>query len=169
MPPETQWICRWRLFSTSKHGHSQLIVFSGTQSDGDFPLGDRSHFYKLQPFATALYKLQGIPMLWQGQEFADNYNLPSSGPARVELRRDTHWEDYRHASVTAAQPEQYVMTLLNFADTAGTISVPFPKAGAWQEMIDADLRLLTISVAADGANQTVTVPSNYGQVFVWPA
>jgi hypothetical protein len=36
-------------------------------------------------------------------------------------------------------------------------------------MIDADLRLLTISVAADGANQTITVPSNYGQAFVWPA
>ena len=198
------------------HDHSQLIVFGGTQSDGFFPPGDRSRFYKLQPFAIALYTLQGVPMLWQGQEFADNYNLPSSGSARIGLRRDTHWEDFydeygaasfastagwdfsaattplcagrdsyyyylqslqgnqiiayhRHAAATATQPEQYVMTLLNFSDTAGTIDVPFPKAGTWQEMIDADLRLLTISVAADGANQTITVPSNYGQAFVWPA
>ena len=198
------------------HDHSQLIVFGGTQSDGEFPPGDRSHFYKLQPFAIALYTLQGIPMLWQGQEFADNYNLPSSGSARIGLRRDTHWEDFydeygaplirlyrrlgflrrnyaalrgrdsyyyylqslqnnqiiayhRHAAATAAQPEQYVMTLLNFSDTAGTINVPFPKAGTWQEMIDADLRLLTISVATDGATQTITVPSNYGQAFVWSA
>jgi maltooligosyltrehalose trehalohydrolase len=74
------------------HDHSQLIVFGGTQSDGPFPPGDRSRYYKLQPFAIALYTLQGIPMLWQGQEFADNYNLPSAGEARIGLRRDVHWE-----------------------------------------------------------------------------
>ena len=31
-------------------------------------------------------------MLWQGQEIADNYNLPDNGEARVHLRRDMHWE-----------------------------------------------------------------------------
>ena len=31
-------------------------------------------------------------MLWEGEEFADNYDLPSDGSARVNLRRDTHWE-----------------------------------------------------------------------------
>jgi len=155
-------------------------------------------------------------MLWQGQEFADSYNLPSSGSARIGLRRDTHWEyfydDYgvplirlyrrlglmrrtyralrsrdsyyyylqslqnnqiiayhRHASATATQPEEFVMVLLNFSDVPGTITVPFPKAGAWQEMIDADLRVQTITVAADGANQAITVPSNYGMAFVWEA
>jgi len=198
------------------HDHSQLIVFAGTQSDGFFPPGDRSRFYKLQPFAIALYTLQGVPMLWQGQEFADNYNLPGSGSARIGLRRDTHWEyfydDYgaslvrvyrrlgvlrrtyralrgresyyyylqslqgnqivayhRHAPATSTQPEEYVMVLLNFSDTAGTINLPFPKAGTWQEMVDADVRVQTITVAADGATQAITVPSNYGLAFVWPA
>jgi len=33
-------------------------------------------------------------------------------------------------------------------------------------MIDADVRVLTITVAADGASQTLTVPS-YGQAAVW--
>ena len=197
------------------HDHSQLIVFAGTQSDGFFPPGDRSRFYKLQPFAIALYTLQGVPMLWQGQEFADNYNLPGSGSARIGLRRDTHWEyfydDYgaslvrvyrrlgvlrrtyralrgresyyyylqslqgnqivayhRHAPATSTQPEEYVMVLLNFSDTAGTINLPFPKAGTWQEMVDADVRVQTITVAADGATQAITVPSNYGLAFVWP-
>lgn len=74
------------------HDHSQLIVCAGTEGDGLFPPGDRSLFYKLQPLIIALYTAQGVPMLWQGQEFADNYNLPDLGAARVGLRRDTHWE-----------------------------------------------------------------------------
>jgi len=56
--------------------------------------------------------------------------------------------------------------LVNFDDNAGTISVPFPKAGAWTEMLDADVRNLTLNVASAGAVQTITVPSNYGMIFV---
>ncbi|MGH9452497.1 MAG: alpha-amylase family glycosyl hydrolase [Terriglobia bacterium] len=198
------------------HDHSQLIVFAGTEPDGFFPPGDRSRFYKLQPFAVALYTCQGVPMLWQGQEFADNYHLPGGGSARVGLRRDMHWEyfydDYgsplvrlyrrlgllrrtygalrsresyyyyqqslqanriiayhRHAPATPSQPEEFALVLLNFSDAAGSISIPFPKAGTWQEMVDADIHAQTITVPADGAGQTITVPSNYGWVWVWTA
>ena len=73
------------------HDHSYLIAFTGTQPS-DAPLADRSKFYKLQPFAIALYTCQGTPMLWQGQEFAENYTLPESGDARVHFRRNVHWE-----------------------------------------------------------------------------
>ena len=31
-------------------------------------------------------------MLWQGQEFAENYKLPGSGNGRVCFRRDVNWE-----------------------------------------------------------------------------
>jgi maltooligosyltrehalose trehalohydrolase len=193
------------------HDHSQLIVFAGTQSDGFFPPGDRSRFYKLQPYAIALYTSQGVPMLWQGQEFADYYNLPGSGSARIGLRRDTHWEFFydefgtplirlyrrlgflrrtypalrsrdsyfyylqslqgtqiiayhRHAAATPTTPEQFVMVLLNFADAAATIAIPFPQAGTWQEMIDANQ---TVTIPTDGATQSVEVPSNYGYAFLW--
>ncbi|MGO9312000.1 MAG: alpha-amylase family glycosyl hydrolase [Syntrophobacteraceae bacterium] len=196
------------------HDHSQLITFAGTEPDGFLPRGDRSLFYRLQPFVIALYTLQGIPMLWQGQEFADNYNLPDSGSARIGLRRDVHWEFFyddfgsplvrlyrrlgelrrshralrsresyyyyeqslqgnqiiayhRHAPATASEAEEFVMALLNFSDTAGTVTVPFPKAGTWQEMIDADIRDLKIAVTADGAKRDIFVPSNYGLVLVW--
>jgi len=155
-------------------------------------------------------------MLWQGQEFADNYHLPDSGSARVGLRRDTHWEFFydkfgsplvrlyrrlgqlrrtcsalrsrdsyfyylqslqgtaviayhRHAAATATTPEQFLMIFLNFADSAETVTVPFPKAGTWKEMIDADLRVQTLAVPADGANKSVVVPSNYGCAFLWPS
>jgi 1,4-alpha-glucan branching enzyme len=199
------------------HDHSQLVVFAGTvQDNGPLPEGNRDLFYRLQPYAIALYTCQGIPMLWQGQELADNYNLPDNGLARVHLRRDTHWaffydsdgqplirvyrrlgqlrrasralrgsESYyyyqqshqqtqiiayhRHAAATATQPEEWAFVLLNFGSSASQISVPFPKAGKWLEMLDADQRNLEIDVPSDGAIQTIAVPSNYGMVFILQA
>lgn len=76
----------------NSHDHSHLIVSAGLSGDGPLPFGDRSKFYLLQPLAVALYTLQGVPMLWQGEEFAENWELPGAGPARINLRRDTHWE-----------------------------------------------------------------------------
>lgn len=196
------------------HDHSQLIVFAGTVNDpGPLPEGNRDLFYKLQPYAIALYTCQGIPMLWEGQELADNYNLPDNGLARVHLRRDTHWQFFydldgqplirvyrrlgqlrrssralrgtssyyyyqqshqqtqiiayhRYAPAAGAQPEDWAMVLLNFASSDGQIAVPFPKAGEWQEMLDADQRSYIVDVANDGELQTIVVPSNYGLVFV---
>jgi 1,4-alpha-glucan branching enzyme len=85
------------------HDHSQLITFFASQQpDIPFadkgawyklqPFADRGAWYKLQPFAIALYTCQGIPMLWQGQEFAESYILPDAGSARINFRRDIHWE-----------------------------------------------------------------------------
>lgn len=82
----------------NSHDHSHLICFAGTTGSGEQPSGDRRQFYKLQPYAIALYTSQGVPMLWEGEEFADNYNLPSDGNARVGLRRDMNWEYYYDAS-----------------------------------------------------------------------
>jgi maltooligosyltrehalose trehalohydrolase len=76
----------------NSHDHSHLICFAGTTGGGPLPSGDRSLFYRLQPFAIALYTCQGVPMLWEGEEFADNYELASAGPGRINLRRDMNWE-----------------------------------------------------------------------------
>jgi 1,4-alpha-glucan branching enzyme len=196
------------------HDHSQLIVFAGTNNDGGpLPEGNRDLFYKLQPYAIALYTCQGVPMLWQGQELADNYNLPNNGAARVHLRRDTHWEFFydqdgqplvrlyrrlgqlrrssralrgtqsyyyyrqshqqtqivayhRYAPAAGSQPEDWAMVLLNFAGNAAQIAAPFPKAGNWQEMLDADQRTYVVNVAHDGDAPNIVVPSNYGMVFI---
>jgi maltooligosyltrehalose trehalohydrolase len=58
------------------HDHSQLISFvAQTQDDpSDVPFGDRSRFFKLQPFAIALYTCQGVPMLCRGK------SLQKAGP-----------------------------------------------------------------------------------------
>ena len=82
------------------HDHSRLITFCGLVADpvpGDAHFGDRNLYYNLQPFAIALYTCQGVPMLWQGQEFAENYTLPPAGNARISFRRDVHWEFFYDA------------------------------------------------------------------------
>jgi maltooligosyltrehalose trehalohydrolase len=199
----------------NSHDHSHLIVFAGTSGSGLFPPGDRSRFWRVQPLVIAVYTAQGIPMLWQGEEFADNYNLPDDGSARVNLRRDAHWEDFyddygsplirlyrrlgilrstsralrsresfyywqqslqntqlvayhRHAPGSQTEPEEYAMVVLNFAPYADAIRVPFPKAGTWIERLDEDVRSSpwTIPVASAGEVQSITVPSNYGFIFL---
>jgi len=76
---------------------------------------------------------------------------------------------HRHAAATSTAPEQFVMVLLNFAESTASITLPFPKAGTWTEMIDADTRPLTLQVPGDGAMVSTDVPSHYGHVFVWSA
>jgi maltooligosyltrehalose trehalohydrolase len=197
----------------NSHDHSHLIVFAGTTGSGLLPFGDRSQFYKLQPFAIALLTCQGVPMLWEGEEFGDNYELASDGAARINLRRDMNWEYFydaygmplirlyrilgqlrasapalrsrssyfffqqslqgtsvvaysRYAAATAARPQQYAMVFLNFSSSAGIITVPFPEAGVWVEKVDADVNPTSVNVATAGDNQTITVPSWYGRVYV---
>src|SRR4051794_6803291 len=46
----------------------------------------------LQPYLIAFLMGKGIPMLWQGQEFAENYFLPEFGAGRVSLLRPLRWD-----------------------------------------------------------------------------
>jgi 1,4-alpha-glucan branching enzyme len=205
---------------TDSHDHSFFISNFGLApgGSGDFPLGDRGQFYRLQPYAIALYTCQGIPMLWQGQEFAENYVLTGGGSSRIAIRRSMHWEYFydilgqplirvyrrlgrlrracralrgrqtfyfnqfsdlsgraiaysRRASATATEPEQVAMVFLNFSDSERSLSVPFPVAGVYREMLDEDVRgqsHLEITVQNPGEFHSATIPSNYGQVFVTP-
>jgi maltooligosyltrehalose trehalohydrolase len=76
----------------NSHDHSHLITFAGTTNSDPLAPGNRDLFYRMQPLIVALYTCQGIPMLWEGEEFVDDYQLPPSGAARINLRRDVHWE-----------------------------------------------------------------------------
>ena len=46
----------------------------------------------MQPYVIALYTAKGIPMLWHGQEFAENWGVPSGGIGRNLFERPLHWE-----------------------------------------------------------------------------
>jgi len=49
-------------------------------------------WYKLQPYLIALLTAPGIPLLFQGQEFGENYTLPLQGIGRTLLLRPVRWD-----------------------------------------------------------------------------
>jgi 1,4-alpha-glucan branching enzyme len=46
----------------------------------------------LQPYLICLLLSKGVPMIWQGEEFAENYFLPDFGTGRVSLLRPLRWD-----------------------------------------------------------------------------
>lgn len=79
------------------HDHERFICNFGlgnpdTSNNRLFLEGDRSRWYMLQPYLIALLMSKGIPMLWQGEEFAENYFLPDDGLGRVALLRPMRWD-----------------------------------------------------------------------------
>jgi 1,4-alpha-glucan branching enzyme len=79
----------------SSHDHSWLITkvaLLPPLSKDDIRFGDRSRFYELQPFAIALLSSRGVPMLWEGEELAENYEVAGGGNLRISFLRGMHWE-----------------------------------------------------------------------------
>ncbi|HBG46356.1 MAG TPA: alpha-amlyase [Deltaproteobacteria bacterium] len=76
------------------HDHARFICNFKTFLNGNELLaeGDRNLWFKLQPYLIGLFTAKGIPMLWQGQEFGENYNVPDQGWGRVATFRPMRWE-----------------------------------------------------------------------------
>jgi len=76
------------------HDHSRFVCnFGTTVADNDLLReGIRDNWYKVQPYLIALFTARGIPMLWQGEEFGENYYVPDSGFGRVALLRPVRWD-----------------------------------------------------------------------------
>jgi 1,4-alpha-glucan branching enzyme len=77
------------------HDHGRFINQFGTVNLRDLlgeRYGNRDRFYKVQPYVIALYTAKGIPMLWHGQEFAENWGVPGGGLGRNLFERPLHWE-----------------------------------------------------------------------------
>jgi maltooligosyltrehalose trehalohydrolase len=79
------------------HDHSRFLAQFGVvqpdeAADPLFLVGDRSRWYKLQPYLIALFLAKGIPMLWEGQELGEDYTLPGNGLGRVGLLRPVTWQ-----------------------------------------------------------------------------
>ena len=85
------------------HDHERFVCNFGTFNPDEagnllFQEGDRSRWFMLQPYLIALLMSQGIPMLWQGEEFAENYFLPDIGEGRVGLLRPLRWDYFYDGS-----------------------------------------------------------------------
>jgi 1,4-alpha-glucan branching enzyme len=76
------------------HDHSRFVCnFATIGGDSDLLReGARDQWFKLQPYLMGLLTARGIPMLWQGQEFGENYYVPESGFGRVALFRPVRWD-----------------------------------------------------------------------------
>lgn len=84
------------------HDHERFLCNFGLGNPDEagnplFAEGDRSRWYMLQPYLIALLLAKGTPLLWQGQEFAENYFLPDAGTGRVSLLRPLRWDYFYDA------------------------------------------------------------------------
>jgi maltooligosyltrehalose trehalohydrolase len=90
-------IAKTALQYIENHDHERFICNFGLTNldEAGNPLflqGDRERWYMLQPFLIATLLSKGIPMLWQGEEFCENYFLPDFGAGRVALLRPLRWD-----------------------------------------------------------------------------
>jgi maltooligosyltrehalose trehalohydrolase len=85
------------------HDHPRFICNFAVLEKDNLLLqeGDRSKWYKLQPYMIGLMTARGIPLLWQGQELGENYFIPYAGWGRVMLLRPVRW-DYFYDGVGRA-------------------------------------------------------------------
>lgn len=77
------------------HDHSRFVCNFGIQGRDNNELlneGDRSQWFKVQPYLIALLTAKGVPLLWQGEEFGDNQFLPGDGMGRVAMLRPVRWD-----------------------------------------------------------------------------
>ncbi|MCM0084413.1 hypothetical protein L4X63_22810 [Geomonas sp. Red32] len=79
------------------HDHERFICNFGVYNPDEagnylFQEGDRSRWFMVQPFLITIVMSKGIPMLWQGEEFCENYYLPDLGSGRVGILRPMRWD-----------------------------------------------------------------------------
>jgi 1,4-alpha-glucan branching enzyme len=76
------------------HDHERFLCRFGLNNGhhGLLQEGDRAQWYRVQPYLIALLLGYGVPLLWQGQELAENYWVPPDGLGRVMLLRPVRWD-----------------------------------------------------------------------------
>jgi maltooligosyltrehalose trehalohydrolase len=84
------------------HDHERFLCNFGLRNPDEagnplFAEGDRNNWYMVQPYLIGLLMGKGVPLLWQGQEFGENYFLPDFGEGRVSLLRPLRWDFFYDA------------------------------------------------------------------------
>jgi len=85
------------------HDHPRFLCLFGTRqpdSRGNvlFERGDRSRWYKIQPYLIGMLTAKGAPLLFQGQELCEDDFLPDDGLGRVAMLRPVQWEYFYTAA-----------------------------------------------------------------------
>lgn len=77
------------------HDHSRFLSCFGVKnlwSNNIFEGKREENWFKIQPYMIGLLLAKGIPLLWQGQEIVEKYDIPYDGYGRVEIHRPVRWE-----------------------------------------------------------------------------
>ena len=93
---------RPRSNTLENHDHERFLCNFGLRNPDEagnplFAEGDRNNWYMVQPYLIGLLMGKGVPLLWQGQEFGENYFLPDFGEGRVSLLRPLRWDFFYDA------------------------------------------------------------------------
>lgn len=140
---------------------------------------DGQPWWKLQPYAIALMTSVGIPMLWAGQEFAENTGRAMSGQARVRGFRPLHWDYFYNVATT---PEgATVLPLVTLYRKLGNLRRAHPglrahRENAREELSNPEERVLVyrrwesddiLIIALNFSDQDKQVPIPFGHVGRW--
>jgi maltooligosyltrehalose trehalohydrolase len=140
---------------------------------------DGQPWWKLQPYAIALLTSVGIPMLWAGQEFAENTGLAAEGMVRVRGLRPLHWDYFYNAD--SKIDGSTVLPLVTLYRKLGNLrrkhpALRAPRENAKEEYFSSEERVLVyrrwtaddiLIVALNFSNLEQHVPVPFGHAGVW--
>jgi maltooligosyltrehalose trehalohydrolase len=140
---------------------------------------DDQPWWKLQPYAIALLTSVGIPMLWAGQEFAENTGLAEEGQVRVRGLRPLHW-DYFY-NVASSTDGSTVLPLVILYRNLGHLrrehpALRAPRENAKEEYCNPEDRVLVyrrwrgdeiLIIALNFSDHERYVPVPFGHAGKW--
>lgn len=149
-------------------------------ADFDYRNGlDGQPWWRLQPYAIALMTSVGIPMLWAGQEFAENTGLAQGGMARVRGFRPIHWDYFYNVDINT--DDITVLPLVTLYRKLGKLrrehtALRAPRENAKEEYFNPEERVLVYRrwtaeeifiVALNFSDNELYVPVPFGHAGVW--
>lgn len=163
--------------SQSKLSNGDIIYDAGLEYRNGL---DGQPWYKLQPYAIALLTCVGIPMLWQGQEFAENTGLAEGDNVRVKARRPIHF-DYFYNPESDSNNKSPVLPLVTLYRNLGNIRHSHPalrshRNNAKVEYCNTNDKVLVyrrwcnneiIIVALNFSDHEIHVPIPFGHSGTW--
>jgi maltooligosyltrehalose trehalohydrolase len=127
---------------------------------------DDQPWWKLQPYAIGLLTSVGIPMLWAGQEFAENTGLAATGLVRVRGLRPLHWDYFYNVSTTPGGAT--VLPLVTLYRNLGKLrknhpALRAPRENAKEEYCNKNDRVLVYRRWKD--NEVIIVAINFSETW----
>lgn len=171
------------------HDHSRFIsYFSARALQKDYfgeSQGDRyASCYLTRPYVIALFTAPGTPMIYNGQEFGENYIVPESGMDRVLNFRFLRWENTedlpgrmllnlyqrlialrkKHPSLRSRGPNSF-WYYNRYDPQTGDVGDYCPPMGVYLYKRQSDNEVVLVALNYTG--QELSVPHPFPDVGIW--